>query len=414
MKKYLEKFITKKQQTVKELRDRMNASEDINEVRSIGEQIRLAQEEIEEARAKLAECSTGLGNARAELEEGEEEQQDGGDDDGEEELPPDDNARARNFRPGRQVAAFDMRGNAQQTRAMEARAKAFAATNRGTITNDEMRATMVSGGKIATPTQVGDFNEPFTQVSSIVDMVHVEDCTGMGTYEVPFEKAPLTATKHTEGDDITPSDPDWGIVTIIPETATVNSLISKKIKKLTPIKYEDRVRRAALTGLRRYASNLIVSKIKASNLTVKRTLAAIDETTVRDLALAYGGQEGVEGHAVLVLNKKTLSKLGDIRGTNEKKAVYEITADGNPNTGTIKDGGTTVKYCLNANLADDELIYGNMQCFELGLFGDYEIAVYEQTNATKLMLTIVGDVDLGGEVVVNEGFIHASVGGAGA
>lgn len=409
MKKYLQNFITKKQNAINELRAKMDASNDINEVRSLGAQIAAAQEEIEEARAKLAQCNTNLGNARAELGEDEDDQE--GEDDGEEEDVPDDNQRSRNFRPGRVVGSFDTRGNAPQARAsMEARAKAFAASNRETITNDEVRATMISGGKIATPTQVGDIKEPFTQVSSIVDMVHVEDCTGMGTYEVPYEIAPSTASKHTEGEDIAPTDPQFGIVTIVPETAAVSSLISKKVKKLSPVKYEDRVRRAALTGLRRYASSFIISKIKASELTVKQTLAAIDATTVRKLALAYGGQEGIEGHAVLVLNKATLTKLGDVRGTNEKKAVYEINADDNPNTGTIKDGGTTVKYCLNANLSDDELIYGNMQCFEMGLFGDYEIVVSADANITKLMLTIVGDVDLGGEVVVKDGFIHATVG----
>ncbi len=409
MKKYLQNFITKKQNAINELRAKMDASQDINEVRSLGAQIAAAQEEIEEARAKLVQCNTNLGNARAELGEDEDDQE--GEDDGEEEDVPDDNQRSRNFRPGRVVGSFDTRSNAPQARAsMEARAKAFAASNRETITNDEVRATMISGGKIATPTQVGDIKEPFTQVSSIVDMVHVEDCTGMGTYEVPYEIAPSTASKHTEGEDIAPTDPQFGIVTIVPETAAVSSLISKKVKKLSPVKYEDRVRRAALTGLRRYASSFIVSKIKASELTAKQTLAAIDATTVRKLALAYGGQEGIEGHAVLVLNKATLTKLGDVRGTNEKKAVYEINADDNPNTGTIKDGGTTVKYCLNANLSDDELIYGNMQCFKMGLFGDYEIAVSADANITKLMLTIVGDVDLGGEVVVKDGFIHATVG----
>ena len=410
MKKFLEDLIARNQKDIANMRQRVKDSTDINEVRSLGEQIEAAQGEIEEARAKLAECNERLRNARADMDEPD-DQGEMDDPDDEPEQMPDRDARSRNFRPGRVVASFDTRSDApNQAREMERRANALVATNRETVTNDEMRATLVSGGNIATPTHVGDMQEPFTQVSSIVDMVYVEDCTGMGTYEVPYEKAPLTAAKHTEGEDIAPSDPDWGIVTIIPETASVCSLISKKVKKLTPVKYEDRVRRAALTGLRRYASSLIVNKIKESDLTVKQTLTAIDATTVRKLALAYGGQEGIEGHATLVLNKATLTKLGDIRGTNEKKAVYEINADDNPNTGTIKDGGTTVKYCLNANLSDDELIYGNLKCFELGLFGDYEIVVHEQTNATKLMLTIVGDVDLGGEVVVNEGFIHATVG----
>lgn len=411
MKTYLQNFIAKKQNDIKNLRDKMKDSQDMNEIRSLGDQIAAAQEEIDEARAKLAECNAKLGNARAELDEDNQEDDEDGQDD-EDETPPDDNQRSRNFRPGRAIASFDTRAGAQQNCvAMERRANAFAKTGKETITVLEARATLISGGKIATPTEVGDMRDAFTQVSSIVDMVHVEDCTGMGAYEVPYEISSATATKHTEGEEVAESDPEMDFVTIAPETAAVVSYASRKIRKLTPVKYEDRVRRSALTALRKYAANFIVSKIKASTLTVKKTIAAIDEKTVRDIALAYGGEEGIEGHAVLVLNKATLIKLGDVRGTNEKQAVYKITADtSNPNTGIIEEGGLVVKYCLNSKLANDELIYGNMKCFELALFGDYEIVVAEETKITKLLLTIVGDVDLGGDVVVKDGFIHATLG----
>ena len=62
--------------------------------------------------------------------------------------------------------------------------------------------------------------------------------------------------------------------------------------------------------------------------------------------LSYGGDEFSGGQGVLFLNKTDLIALGDVRGTNEKKAVYEITPDANPNTGIIKDGGLAVKYCI--------------------------------------------------------------------
>ena len=413
MKKYFQKFIAKKQQIIKELRDRMNASEDINEVRNIGEQIRVAQEEIEEARAKLAECSTGLGNARAELNEDEDEDgQEGGDEDGqddEDETPPDDNQRARNFRPGREVASFDLRSGVQQNRrAMERRAATFAKTGRQAVPVAEARATLISGGKIATPTEVGGINDAFTQVSSIVDMVKVVDCSGMGAYKVAYEIAAATAAKHTEGADAAASDPNFDYVEIAPETAAVVTYISKQVRKQSPLNYTEKVRASALIALRKYAAKLIIANAKASTLTKKLT-AAIDEKTLRTLALNYGGNEGVEGSAVLVLNKASLIAFGDVRGANEKLAVYEITPDaGNPNTGIIKDGGLSVKYVIDSNLGAGELLYGNPHCFELGLFSDYEVAVSEDRAIEKLMLTIVGDVSIGGAVTVNEGLILAT------
>lgn len=412
MKKYLEKLIARKQKEIDEMLKRSDASEDIAEVRSLGQQIRKAQEEIEEAREQLAACNSGLDNARAEAEEGENAENEGGEDNEDDEQPT-NNQRARNFKPGTEVRSFDLRGG--QNRAnMEKRAKAFAATGRMSVESGETRATLVSGGKIATPTEVGGINDAFTQVSSIVDMVKVTDCEGMGAYKVAYEIASATAATQTEGANAAESDMTYDFVTITPQTEAVVSYISKQVRKQSPLNYTAKVQASALTALRKRASKLIVDKIKASTLKQALTLTAIGADTLRKLALNYGGTLGVEGGAVLYLCKADLINFGDVRGTQEKKAVYEITPDaGNPNTGIIKDGGLSVKYCLNSDLTEGTLLYGDPMCFELGLFSGYEIVVSEDHAINKLMLTIVGDVEIGGEIVVKDGFIVATVGAAG-
>lgn len=408
MKKFLEKLIARKQQEIDNMRKRVKETDDIDEVRSLGDQIEAAQKEVDEARAKLTECSNRLSNTRAEMDEGEDGEE--GQDD-EDEEPIDNNTRARNFAPGRVVSTFGTRSVApQQARAAETRAKAFAQSGRQSVPVSEARAVLVSGGKIATPTEVGGINDAFTQVSSIVDLVKVTDCSGMGAYKVAYLKAGATATKHTEGAAVGESNPEYDFVTITPETAAVVSYISRQVKKQSPLTYEAKTREQALIALRVYAENLIVSKMKGSALTKAMTITAIGADTLRKIALSYGGAKGVEGGATLALSKESLIAFGDVRGTQEKKPVYEITPDSDPNTGTIKDCGLAVKYCIVDGLALNELLYGKMHCFELGLFGDYEIIVDESRNVDKLMMTIVGDVDLGGEVVVNEGFIHAKTG----
>ena len=410
MKKFLMDLISRKQQAIADMRKKANESQDINEVRSLGEQIASAQQEIEEARAKLAECNTNLGNVRAEMDEGEE---DNGEDGEEEQPAPDNNARSRNFAPGRVVASFDTRSNAPQARAaMEQRAKAFANTGRMTVGTGETRATLVSGGKIATPTEVGGINDAFNQVSSIVDLVKVTDCEGMGAYKVAYEIASATAATQTEGAAVTENDPTFGFVEITPQTEAVVSTISKQVRKQSPLNYEAKVRESALVALRKRAAKLITDKLIASALNTKLTSVTIGADTLRKLALNYGGDEAIEGGAYLFLCKADLISFGDIRGTQEKKSVFEIIPDSNPNTGVIKDGGLAVKYVLDNNLADTELLYGNPMCFELALFSDYEIAVSDDAAITKLMLTIVGDVSLGGGVVVKNGLILATVGAA--
>ena len=170
-----------------------------------------------------------------------------------------------------------------------------------------------------------------------------------------------------------------------------------------------------MLALRKKVAAIIVDKINSSTLSKKvNTITKIDEKTLRTLALGYGGEEDVEGNAVLALNKNALTALGDVRGANEKKAVYEITPDAsNPNTGIIKDGGLSVQYVLNAKIADNVFIYGQMPKFELDLFGDYDIKVSEDFKFDKGLLAVRGSVMLDGAVAFKDGFTVATV-GAGA
>lgn len=406
MRNYLMALIKRNEDRIAELIKRSDASTDIAEVRSIGEQIRAAQDEINAARSQLDKCDEHMNAARAEAEKNENGEN-------ENDVDEDDvqNQRARNFRPGTEVRSFDLRNGVQRAN-VEKRAKAFAASGRMSVESAETRATLISGGKIATPTEVGGINDAFMQVSSIVDMVKVTDCEGMGAYKVAYEIASATAATQTEGADAAASDPNFGFVTITPQSEAVVSYISKQVRKQSPLNYAEKVRASALTALRKRAAKFITDKIKVSELSHNLEIPAIDENTLRKVALNYGGTLGVEGGAVLYLCKEDLISFGDVRGTNEKMPVYEITPDAsNPNTGTIKDGGLSVKYCIDGDLSAGELLYGNPHCFELGLFSNYEIAVSEDRNIEKLMLTVVGDVEFGGEVVVKDGFIVATVAG---
>ena len=200
------------------------------------------------------------------------------------------------------------------------------------------------------------------------------------------------------------------------------------MQKQSPLLYEAKVREQALLALRKKASALIVGKLKESTLVVTKDATVdsgkkgvINEKTLRNLVFAFGGDEGVEGGAVLFLNKADLVAFGDVHGTSEKKAVYEIEPDtDNPNTGIIKDGGLSVRYCLNSNLtacagtaqtsaAQRTMFYGVPAAMELDLFSDYEIAVSADFAFDKLMDTIRGDVELGADVVAQGGFVALTI-----
>ena len=313
--------------------------------------------------------------------------------------------------------------NEELRKELEERAKQFKESGKRSIAMQEYakaistRATLISSGKIATPTEVEGIVPTFNQVSSIVDLVKVVNCEGMGSNKVAYEVSIGTANAQTEGQAITSSDPTYDFVTITPASYGIISSISNQVMKQSPLDYEGKIVDSAEKALRVKAAAIITAKILASDLLAtptKLAIASVDEHTLRDIALNYGSDETVYGNAWLFLTKKDLVAFGDVRSDTTLQAVYEITPDtNNPNTGSIKDGGLSVRYCLNPNLtaledASDEdvaMFYGQPECFELDLFSDYEVRVSEDYQFDKNMLTIRGTVDLGGDIIKKDGFV---------
>ena len=313
----------------------------------------------------------------------------------------------------------------------EKRARNFAETRRASVPVKQVRSTLISSGKLATPTGVSGINELVgSRVSSIIDMVKIVDCSGMGANKVAYLDADMAAAAtQVEGSAVTATDPTFGYVEIKPTSIRTMAQISEQVKAQTPLLYREKVVEQAMLALRKKAAELVTAALKSSTLihSIAASLdsskkGVINDKTLRALALAYGGDESVVGEAVLFLNKTDLIAFGDVRGTNEKKVVYEITPDtANPNTGTIKDGGLVVKYCINSNLtalagtaqstgaAQPTMFYGNPQCLELDLFKDYTIRTSDDFAIDKGLETIIGASELGAGVVVKNGFVTLTI-----
>ena len=379
---------------LEELAKRVEALEKINNESEDEEELKAAGAELDELNAKKAELEAELEQINAQIAELDKPA---------EEQPQ----RKMNF------MKKEERGKVMNLEERKAQAEAFVKRGTMKVGKEEVRAMLVSSGKIATPTGVNEtINELDKTVSSIVDLVKVQDCGGMGANTIPYEYTAPVGGVTVEGETYVEGDTVTDFVETKPTKVTTISYISEETQKLTPIAYEALVKKNALNALRQKVSAKIVEKILASELVVKKTdIVAVDDKALREIALNYGGDESVEGNAVLLLNKKTLVAFGDVRGANEKQAVYEITPDaGNPNTGIIKDGGLAVKYILNANIADNQVIYGQGLKFELDLYGDYEVKVSEDFKFDKGLLAIRGSVLLDGAVTYKDGFIVATIG----
>lgn len=399
----------------KELTEKNDKSEDEAELKAIADEIAELQAEKAEAEAELKEI-----DAQLEALEGKP-----ADDKPAEGEKPKDEEGERKPNPQRaKFLSFETRGG-QETMTIEERTKRaedFAKENKMKIATKEMRATLVSGGTIATPTEVKGIQPTFNQVSSIVDLVRVENNEGMGKARYAYEVALSEAKDQTEGQAVVASDPTYAFVEMTPDSIEVLSYISKQVRRQSPLDYEGKVVDSAEKALRVKVASYITAKILASSLIEKPAglkISAIDEHTLRNIAFNYGSDETIYGNAWLFLTKKDLIAFGDVRSDTTLQAVYEITPDSdNPNTGVIKDGGLSVRYCLNPNLtalADASengvsMFYGQPQCAVLGLFSDYEVQVSEDYKFAENMLTIRGDAEIGCVVDKLHGFVCVTKG----
>ena len=410
IKEYLDDRAKKCRKRIEEIDKEMSdlakkneASEDETELKAIGDSLAELEAEKAELVAELKEVEAQI----AELDK-----------------PADDEGAGDPKRA--KFLTFEKRGgekmNANDMEKRMQAAEEFRKTNKMAIGVEEARATLVSSGTIATPTEVNGIVDTFNRVSSIVDLVKVENCEGMGANKVAYEVSISEAGNQTEGQPMSESDPVYDFVEITPTSIGVVSYISKQVRKQSPLNYQGKIVDSAEKALRVKAASVITAAILASDLIEKPdnlAITAIDDTTLRKIAFNYGSDESIYGNAWLFLTKKDLIAFGDVRSDTTLQAVYEITPDtNNPNTGVIKDGGLSVRYCLNPNLtalADAEaedvaMFYGQPECAELDLFSDYEIKVSEDFKITSGMLTIVGDAELGAAVIKKGGFVCVTKG----
>lgn len=338
----------------------------------------------------------------------------GGEDDGGENAPVMNREMRRTAPPSIEI---DMQ-------ARKKRAEEFARTGKLELEGAQCRSLLLSTGNIATPTKVSGINDLPGVVSSIIDLVTVEDCTGMSADKVAYQVSEPSAAAVTEGNAPTTSEPTFNYVTITPGEYGLMAYISEQIRNQSPLAYEAKVVAATVKALRKKAAEKIKDAVYASALAEEiTTITSIGAGTLRTIAFMYSDESMVDGNAYLFLNKADLIAFGDVRGTNEKKPVYEITADtANPNTGTIKDGGLTVKYCIMPDLTPltgttnssttatkPTMFYGNPRNIKLDLFGGMKVKTSEDYKFAEGLLSVRGVASFGTDLVVKNGLLKISL-----
>lgn len=329
-----------------------------------------------------------------------------------------DDGEARSRR--RSVQRFDTRAAAE-----------FQRTGKHTFQDVRrfLRAAVLSSSTgVIGPTGVGGINDPIGGPSALVDLLKPTDCTGMAAYKVAVMTGDASSAALTEGSAPTESEPTFDSVTFTPKQYGTIAYVSKEIRKQSPLNYEEKVTESARRSLRKVLTGVAVTAITGSTLNDKFALSAaadattgsvlFDQNLLSNIILAYGGDEGVDGAAVLFLNKKDLKAFAAVRGTNEYLPVYSIVPDAaTPSTGVIKDNnGLSCRYCICSDVpalsdlalttsAKNTMFYGNPQAAELAIWGGYDVEVNDGYKFGEGLLTVRGEVSAAVGVTAKGGFV---------
>ena len=293
----------------------------------------------------------------------------------------------------------------------------------------EKRTIVVSSEEILLPSHT-DTNlapVPFAEVSTLVDKVKVVNLNGGETYTKSFVKNHGEAGLTGEKEAYSETEPEFGYCTVTKVKVTAYTEITEELEKLPAINYQAEVLKNINVSLRKKISQQILRGAGDSNTftgifsdkavaladSKPLEITEITDSTLDDIIFAYGGDEEVEGGAVLILNKNDLRAFAKLK-TKEGRKVHLIdykaqTIDGipyviNSNCKAISDPST--------NAGDYCIAYGALDNYEVPIFSPVEVAKSNDYKFRDGIVCYKSSVFTGGNVVGYNGFLRIKKGQA--
>ena len=320
----------------------------------------------------------------------------------------------------RQVAAQgqsrQQRRAAERKKEKEMRGAAWRKNNRTVVLDSSV---LIPEKKSSTLTGM-----PFNQVSNILNVVNYLDVIKGESYEEPF----ITETGMADYTEQPNSDGsggmyhevglDWDTVKINKTKITAYSEITKELEKTPDANYAGAVEGNVTVSLRKkLAKEIVVGDGEDGHfvgimsdavkpITVSDyEIGEINENTLDELILNYGGEEDIESEMALLVNKLTLLAFSRVRGSDKRK-VYNI----NYAAGTI-DGikfhtSSYVKGFEAAAVGDAFLAYGDFNKYRVAVFSDIETARSTDYKFRQGITCFRGDVFMGGNIIAYKAFIR--------
>ena len=430
MKDFLKKLIQRKKDEQAKLNKRMDESEDIKEVRSIGETLKTIAQEIAEAEAQLQAIENEPKDEPQEEQKDDEARADDNLDPNEEEPTNENVERSKDYvKVGgtdiRHMATTNLRGGNQmdkeqreaQNKEREERAKALKEGRAVTVASDNILLPKHQSNDLATV--------PFRQVSSFYDLTKVRNLQGGESYEAPFTKSYGTGGLTEEGTAYTEAEPEFGTAKINKVKVTAYAEFSEELERLPNANYEAEIRKGVEVALKKKMAQqqiggtgesntfIGITSTNADNTAVLATddmeLSKIDQDTLNKIIFAYGGDEEVEQKGVLILNKADLLEFSLVKNDIGDHAYKIDLANQTINT---------VPYTINSNLTPLDtatkgqysMIYGIPQYYETAIFSPVEIKKSYDYKFKDGMIAYRASVFAGGNTTAYRGFMRVKKG----
>lgn len=287
----------------------------------------------------------------------------------------------------------------------------------------QKRAIQLADLDILKPKHTSEtLNPAFESVSGLADRVLITNVNGGETYEKGYVKEYALGKETAEGVLYTDTEPTFAYATITKVKLTAYTEVSEELIKLAPEAYAVEVERNLGIAIRRKLVQEILagqggaghftgifgspSAISAAN---DIEITTIDENTLNRIVLAYGSDEEVTD-GVLILSKATLLDFSKVRGTQDKKPVYNIDFNARTINGVPYIITSHLKGIAEAEAGNFLMAYGAPTNYEVAVFSPVEAQRSDDYMFKNGQIAYKASGFFGGNVTVAEGFVRVKKG----
>lgn len=328
----------------------------------------------------------------------------------------------RSFKPGE---GFKVVSEGRQNRTAEQMEQ------RGKDLKEGRSITVATGSIVLPHRDAANINDTFQQVSSLLDAVDYMELQGGESFKQPYAKDSPDGNYTEEGAEFADTDAAFGYAEISKSKITGYSEITDEVEKLPAANYaafvEDSVTKAARKKLAKeimlgdgtagHLTGIFSTKCEAIPADSDITVSAIDNTTLDEIVFSYGGDESVESQAALILSKEDLKAFASVRSA-DGKPFYNIVNHGG--YGTINSVpffiNSACKAVANSKTASGAycMAYGDVKNYKLVAFSPLDVQKSTDFKFKQDMISYKSRIYAGGNVVAYKGFVRVKKGTAAA